>query len=242
MAATATWNITSELAGDILGGKATVLLNYYQIGQKSFVFYIRGQNPSISTVWSDPAVWLGPWFMKALIRHESSTYCGNEALQFNNVGTLGPGWGDYKHCPNRSSDGKGWGLMQLTPPDSRRQLWDWKENLWKGADLLQQKNSESTSVWNTSLQSWWEWRDLHPDSPPPEPDTYGSCNFTFAQPPVVGGYSFGYAVWIKLYNGRGGGYYLIWNDTAHEWEKNKLNNLGFNYVERVINQYCDCPG
>ena len=46
-----------------------------------------------------------------------------------------------------------------------------------------------------------------------------------------------HAVALKRYNGESEGQYCEWDDDEKEWVFNRLNNLGFNYVERVCEVY-----
>ena len=249
VSASAAWNVTSELGGDILGGKATLTLNYYPIGVRTFVFHIRGENPSPSQVMSHYPVTQGPWFMMAMIRHESGSFCAvDQILQFNKIGTLGPEWEDYKHCPNRSSDGHGWGIMQLTNPvPPRRKVWDWKQNLEGGFQLLMHdKWFEAHQSWQNSTTLFDLWRAAHPTDPnaqPPVKESYSSNSRSviYAYSPVGAYRSFEEAVWIKRYNGNSLGDYMHWNNTLHKWEPHRTNSLNFNYVQRISEQYCECP-
>jgi len=224
----------------ILGGTATVSVDYGG-GERSFVFYIRGYNPTAAQVRANNSIVTGPWFSMAMARHESGSGCGDVILQFNEVGTLGPGWDDYRHCPNRTPD-YGWGIMQLTnPPPQDVHLWDWHRNLARGIEYLGELLGNAQDSWNNSVTRFNDYRTwVDPSAQPPTSDTYGCV--TYAYEPGAGERSFRDAIWMKRYNGAPNGDYIQWDDANKAWVKSPLNNHDINYVSRVSAQYCACPG
>ena len=83
-----------------------------------------------------------PWYALPIVQQECGYTPERGYRQFNTTGNLGTNIqgvveNDYQWCPNRSSDGIGWGLMQLTNPrPTAQQLWDWRANVQGGLDHL----------------------------------------------------------------------------------------------------------
>ena len=243
VSAATTVNFTSGLNGSILGGKVTVTVSHSLITDtKSFVFYVRGYNPTAAQVSTFPVVSAGPWFTMALIRHESQSACGNEIKQFNPTPAPGPNWDDYGSCPNRGADPSGtygWGIMQLTNPlPSKYELWDWKANINNGMNLLtvEKKNAAQTN-WNLYVKNYNVFKELNPSAPPPPNRTEGCVVYSYL--PTGNQRSLFDAVWIKRYNGTLGDYYQ-WNNSTNTWESHFTNHLGENYVNTISTQYCNC--
>ncbi len=137
------WNIVESMGEDIRGGRLELLT---QVGTAVLtnVLHIRGRNPTDEVVNAFVATssW---WFARAIVQHECLYTPSRGYRQFNVGGTRGTNiqgvvTNDYQGCPNRSSDGIGWGLMQLTKPrPTPQQLWDWRANVEGGLDLLDEK-------------------------------------------------------------------------------------------------------
>jgi len=257
------WNVDFE--HKIRGGKATLL---YKVGDKeySFVFYIRGTNPTEEEVKSFiMQQGYNIWFLTRLIRQESGFH------QFNPGNKYGPGWDDYVGCPNHG-DPHGWGLMQLDVLNAKlgdhqvlgywrpsaQALWDWKENIRIGVAFLQGEKYEMVNNhFNRELDILEKWNLRNPDDVVEKHlnrtegnITYehaNSANFSidFGGNPSSDNKSFIDATWIKNYNGstRPGsndGYYYnleIENSSGKPyWEIYPLNKNNHNYVEAVSNQ------
>ncbi len=90
-----TWDV--DFGDKIRGGRATL---QYKVGDKeySFIFYIRGTNPTeqdVKTYLTQQGYDI--WFLTRLIRQESSYF------QFNEGTNYGPDWTDVQGCPNWGS-------------------------------------------------------------------------------------------------------------------------------------------
>jgi hypothetical protein len=232
-----TWKV--DFGDKIRGGKATLL---YKTGNKefSFVFHIRGLNPTESEVKNYLTLQgYNIWFLTRMIRHESSYH------QFNEGTNYGPEWSNSQGCPNLGPP-HGWGLMQLdiiggtrSNPlrPSAQQLWDWKSNIRGGVEfLLGEKHiiaENNLSSANTIISTW--------NRPgvsfiTKSPTTDGGITYThsisssfnheinshFGNLPVDPNKSYIDACWIKTYNGVGPHhyYYLLQEDnkTIPHWE------------------------
>ena len=101
------------------------------LGSHTFTnsFHLRGVNPTDMEV--DVAIGETPWYLKAIAKRESGRQNGHNYCQFNEVGTLGPGWDDYRACPNFGAP-NGWGIFMLDPPPSADTLWNWRTNVCQG--------------------------------------------------------------------------------------------------------------
>jgi hypothetical protein len=246
------WNVEAGATinlfsgGSIVGGRATLSVSYPPIGQRTFVFHIRGRNPSAGQVRGFLDQGWVPWFAFALARDESGSGCNNDIRQFNAGGPPGPTWDNYWDCPNRSDD-YGWGIMQLTNigrPILATELWDWQANVAAGLCFLTgEKKSIAEASWQTSLDGYTQHLIEHPNHPVPSSDTYVCVTYAFA--PSGNERSFLDAIWLKAYNGASGGHYLRWDITAQDWDKNPLNSppppySSFNYVQRTSARYCEC--
>jgi len=192
LSATAAWNIGAEGTG-ICGGYATITCSYGSFAPITFTFKILGQNPAVMAVQTNLSnfSWFGtvggtPWFLYQLVNHESGY------KQFNNDGT--PNWGG----PN------GFGVMQLDPPTSTFQIWDWGQNVTEGL-TNHIKTTYSVTEWQKNVQAWADYNATQtvaglPTTPPPNDDTESVC--TFSMSPTGGNsHPFSDALWIKHYNG-----------------------------------------
>jgi len=217
------WKV--DFGGKIRGGKATLL---YKIGNKenTFVFYIRGTNPTEQEV-KEFITEQGYdiWFLTRLIRQESNF------RQFNPGTNYGPDWKDYVGCPNYGPP-HGWGLMQLDVLNaelgdhlvegkwrpSAQALWNWKENIRVGVAFLQgEKYDMVNNNLQTSINLQDDWYDFYPnDKLYGHADqiegniTYTHANsnyfqYDFGGEPLNDKKSFIDASWIKNYNGSSGG-------------------------------------
>ena len=145
----AEWDIVASMGSDLRGGRMELRT---QLGTAVLtnVFHIRGENPSDDDV--EALLADDPFrFALAIVQHEIGYTPEIGYRQFNTTGTLGTNiqgvaTNDYKWCPNRSSDGIGWGLMQLTNPrPTAQQLWDWRANVQGGLTILTNKQIMSSN-------------------------------------------------------------------------------------------------
>lgn len=143
-----------DFKGVMQGGRALIEVRKYLDNTliKSFNFTIKGQNPLQGEVMQFAnSKYSNVWFMKKLIMHESSTLkidAGLEMEHFNPHNSshekLYKTRDAYSRCPKASNNGDGgFGLMQLTNPiPSSNALWDWKQNIKEGYDILISKIDE----------------------------------------------------------------------------------------------------
>ena len=119
------WDIYNEFSNEFYGGKATLTWEYVsKCPEKSFIFHIRGVNPSESD--AEAAIGTNPWYAKAIARHESGIQNGRTYIHFNEIGSYGPEWTDIRYCPNWGAP-HGWGMMMFdNPAPTRNELWNWR--------------------------------------------------------------------------------------------------------------------
>jgi hypothetical protein len=173
---------------------------------------------------------------------------GRWYLQFNEEGVLNCNSADVRYTPNGGEDCDtcpgGLGLFQLTmftdqndstrPPNSQ-ELWSWKANAITGCKYLEYHQSidignhmsATTYVKGERAQAFLYSSNLYwvPD------ETVGGVTFSDNTDRIIE-----HAVAIKRYNGASGpgnGEYIEWVDELNLWRFNRVNSLGFNYVERV---------
>jgi hypothetical protein len=228
-----TWDIYKLFGNKFYGGNATVSANLDGLGI-SFVFYVRGHNPTEAA--AEGAIGTNPWYAKAIARTESERQPRNPPnrsyLQFNEVGNLGPGWDDIQYAPNRSSDTIGWGMYQLTnPAPSINQLWSWTANIIAAQARMAGHRTEAQN-WITSQEDQQKVDD--PNKP--------LENYTFTYGTVQGGVTFQKgtnktpvdACAILRYNGIDQGWPIWWDRTAKQW-KHRDNSK--NYLQKVCDEY-----
>jgi hypothetical protein len=177
LSASTPWDITGSMSG-ICGGSVTLTYTYGSFSG-SFSFSVLGYNPYPTTVKNQLGT--SPWFLQQLANHESGY------AQFLANGQ--PNFG----APN------GFGIMQLDPPSSTYQLWDWKQNVAEGISRLNTLNADS--FWANQVQAWDAFNALYPSAYvyPPNDEQEGPC--TFSMSPTGGNsHPFSDAVWIKRYN------------------------------------------
>jgi hypothetical protein len=215
------FDITGALGGaqNFFGGTVTL---YWTIGsgsQQQGTIYVRGLNPSSSTVKAELGT--DPWFIQHIAKLES------QYQQFQSDGT--PLFGS----PN------GFGIMQLDPPPTRAAVWNWQTNVAGGKSAVSSFGSGATSFWSSQVQQFLTWRSAHPEAPPPPDTTEGYTTFSYTTDGTKKPYSD--AIWIKQYNGAPNGNYLVWqNSPPYEdtpfWQFHQTNNSGLNYVNVVCSQ------
>jgi len=199
----------------ICGGKAEIKC---VIGDNeaecTFLFYLRGTNPTVSSAQTE--IGNSPFYAKAIAEVESGVQNNRSYLQFNEIGTLGSGWDDFKHCPNRGQDpggSYGWGMYQLTNPvPNIQQLWDWKANVAEAKTRMTAHFTLATA-WIAEQESQQQAAD--PSKP--------LQNFTFSW----NGVNFkkgtqrtpidACAIW--KYNGHGGLWPIYWDNPSKTWKQ-----------------------
>jgi hypothetical protein len=241
-----TWNLKDDLGGKIRGGRATLSWRYENYGEfedpqmQELVFHIRGTNPGET----EAAAYIGtsPWFIQGIAKQESGTQNGRTYLQFNE-GTPGPNMSDPGRAPNWGYP-HGWGMMQIEDANatmSPEKLWNWKANVDKGKEILEEKRKDSEEFWNRQVDQFIRWNLENEENikDPPLDSTFNG--YTFSYSPSNNEKSYMDAIWIKQYNGAYGGNYISWQNTGpYEsnpfWQFNRLNNSGYDYVEAVCNK------
>lgn len=222
-AASAEWNINLKMGSDIRGGQAVLTCKYNDV-TKNTTFYIRGNNPSKSTVISYINSRTNLWYPRYVAIHESGSSSFSVMRQFNETGTFYSGNADVKYTPNASGDG-GFGIFQLTnPTPSAQQLWSWHANCDEGISRL---NAAQTYANNWMASQRRQMSDEGFSIPVP---TITYNNVTFAENTI---YIIEHAVALKRYNGASGGNFCAWDNANHCWKFNETNSLGFNYVSRI---------
>lgn len=245
-----TWTI--DFGEKIRGGKATLL--YKTVSKEySFIFHIRGSNPTeqeVKNYISEQGYDI--WFLTRLIRQESGYH------QFN-VGTkYGADWNDYVGCPNFNNNLHGWGLMQLDNLNaqlgnhqaaggwrpSAQALWDWKENIRIGVAFLQgEKYNMVNNHFDRELDIVEEWNLVHQDDLVNGHADQAEGNITYTHSnsynfnhdlgddPTGNNHSFIDATWIKNYNGSSrpesndGWYYNLERDSKQSKPYWEIYNL-----------------
>jgi hypothetical protein len=162
----------------------------------------------------------------------------NQFNQFNSDGT--PNWG----LP------QGYGIMQVDPPPSQQEVWDWTANIAGGKYLLLTKENAATTAWNNALDGFNNWNSTHLGNQVLSLDQDQSlyqalrvwqCTFS-SNPPDSSSHLLRDAIWIMRYNGNSGGDYIIWVNNGSQVPGNwKINNLNapappiqtFDYVSRI---------
>lgn len=218
-AADAMWNLQTAFGTNFYGGKCTLTATYAGIAKK-FILYIRGTNPSTTDLHAE--IGNSPWYAKAICFTESSN------KQFNTGGTLGPEWSNFKACPNRSADMKGWGLYQITNPPHTvtiNDLWGWKANI-AHAKTIMADNRLLAQGWIDS-QKTQQMADAPAKTLDKETFTYGTPATDFkegtAKTPVD-------ACAIEAFNGVTPGWAVWWDRTDKVWKNRDNSN---NYIALV---------
>ena len=170
-----------------------------------------------------------PFYAQAIAQQESGTQSGRSFLQFNELGTLGPNWTDIRFCPNRSSDGIGWGIYQLTylppnaTPPTTTQLWNWKANI-DAAKAVMAQNIVTATNWINSQISQQQAQD--PNKP--------LANYQFTWASIV--FQMGTlktpidACAIEAFNGVTPGWAVYWSNNNDKWQQRDNVN---NYIAAV---------
>jgi len=186
------WEIDFE--NKIRGGKATLYVKSAD-DQQTFVFYIRGTNPTKEDVINYAKKYNTTyWFFTRIIRHETGE-SGTTANQFKPPNSTvkgkegyGPEWENDKGCPNQGSP-CGWGISQLDDPKPDAEaLWNWKYNIDEGKNLLDKKIATIRNLYKSYLKAVYYWDKEHAnDKVKGHPDQIeGNITFTHASSSIPG--------------------------------------------------------
>lgn len=225
-------NIKELFGNNFRGGLVTVYCNYERnnnIQNCRFIFHIRGNNPSATTVLNYIT---DPWYAENIVKHESRV--GSATPHQFRPGNPAPVPDQIIRCPLRGGDAIGWGLMQLThielpgqttlrmPGNGApwpQELWNWKENIDTGLLCLERKREIGI----------YHLRTIAPD---------GAGGYLMPPTITVGNYSFtpnslnrtpDQLEFIKLFNG--GHFYTSYNPETTTWTHVAIQN---DYTERVL--------
>lgn len=204
------WNNT------YIGGQSTLTYTYLTPTQQTFKFCINGMNPAVSTVMS--ALGTSPWYIDDIAYIES----GHTYAQFRANGN--PVFG----APH------GFGIMQLDPPRSQGDLFEWTQNVTDGIAKVDNAASYGLGFWNRQVAQYTAWAQAHNNLPvPPGNDSEGTtCVFSYT--PSGGEYPFSDAISIKVYNGAPRNYIFWLNTGAHAtnpaWEFSKCSTTSVGTV------------
>jgi hypothetical protein len=215
--ASSAWDIGADVGA--CGGAATITAVYAGYPTQSLSFSIMGTNPTQAAI--NSFVGSSPWFLHRIIQLES----GYQQFTASGAPKFGP--------PN------GFGLMQVDPPASTYQIWDWTQNATAGLAIL--NAFSATTYWNTQLANWASFNSSYPAAAigPPSDTSEGPCVFSYYSP-ANGSSPYSDAVWMKRYNSGYNGPFIQFNQfiglngTAQGvWLINDINTLGVNYVQVV---------
>ena len=225
-AATSVWNAQAAFGSDFRGGRMTVDGAYKGLTFTNVV-HIRGANPSVAAVEAE----LGgsPWYVKGIARQESGLQNGRYYCQFNEIGALGPGWDDIRHCPNFGTP-NGWGIMQRDPPVNEETLWNWKTNIAQGKSKINECVEEAEDWINRQKQQ----QESEDPSQPLSAQTFVISGVQFregtSRTPID-------ACAINRYNGVYHGWVIYWrNKTENRPGKWCIQGMSTQYVNDVINK------
>jgi hypothetical protein len=226
---------TVPFNGEFLGGDVTVKV-VVQVNGKTLtdtkVHKIKGTQPSSDSIKGEVDRIMSPtvyWFAKRMANQESAY------RQFDSQG--------YP-LPNSKGDG-GYGIFQITPPNSADQYWNWKANVAKGKSVLDLKRDDPSKganvFWNSQVQEFNQYNADHPTAPIQPPPSTTEGDFAFAYTPTGYQKSYRDAIWIKQYNGASANY-IAWKNTNLSegelpyWKFNKTNEDGINYVNVICSK------
>jgi hypothetical protein len=225
---------------------------------------IRGQNPDFTTALS--ALTASPfWFAPNIAIYESNL------SQFCDVGNRT----GNQYCLSSANlflpifgPPGGYGMMQLDPPPSWDDIWNWRTNIADGNNLLQTLagpqadagGGQAYPFWIRQVRQWQANNLIRRDNnqplvPAPDPQQESVCTFTVSRPgdPVLAQtmglstpntglantYWFGDAILMKQYAGAPANY-ISWLTGTTEWKFNKPNSVSSN----IVQAFCSCgsPG
>jgi hypothetical protein len=167
-------------------------------------------------------------------------------MQFNEIGDYNCGPSDIRYTPNWGKDCEtcpgGFGMFQLTHfrdrngiwrPPNCNELWSWKANARSGCGYLDYQQSVDVGTHQCAYTYTSEQRII----------AFNQCGMCMYIPvEMLGNVIFeegtniviDHAVALKRYNGlsgTGNREYVEWLVESQAWSFNRLNDLGFNYVE-----------
>ncbi len=259
-----------EWSGDFFGGKCE--LTYQLVGsdgssltsETTVRFVIGGKNPDNAKAKTyiqscpDAGQTGNLWFAYAIAKCETGEYRYNGS--FYNQFRPNPA-NSRLGSPTWNNDGDdvpgGYGIFQLTgnvsdatANISRKQIWNWQENVKGGLDLLRSKRTTAVD-WMTQQRN-----SQNANGTALPSHTVGSVTFAEGTNRKMED-----AVTMKLYNGasraptgfvdngsvpgflldpQGAGHYCFWKNAASRWALNRFNRPNdypdiqpFNYVSRV---------
>jgi len=183
------WNNT------FIGGKATLTYTYLSTTPQTFQFCIDGLNATADTV--KTALGTSPWFIRDIAYIES----GHTYHQFDSSGN--PLFG----APH------GFGIMQLDPPPSQSDVFEWTQNVTDGVSKVNALESGATAFWNRQVAQYAAWAKAHNGTPPPPANDSEGTSCVFSYTPTGTEYPFSDAIWIKQYNGAARNY-IVWLNTG----------------------------
>ena len=212
-----TWNVTRDVSA-LFGGTATISYTYGP-SSGSITFRITADpsqlNPTVNTVQAALASypWLQPqpWYLYQLVNQESSYH------QFNLPGT-------NQYLPNWGAP-QGFGLMMVDlkfwPIYYDDIIWDWTQNVKRGAGILQNEITDANTFWTQQLNAFLDYNNgvttvnnIKPSPPAPPPgDVFeggapgGGCLFS-VNLQEANSHSFSDAIAMKYYNAGEGTPYL----------------------------------
>jgi hypothetical protein len=211
------WNST------YIGGQATLTYTYLAAAPQTFQFCINGLNPSADTVKTQLGT--SPWFIRD-IAYDESKYA-----QFN--ASKNPLFG----APH------GFGIMQMDPPPSQLDVFDWTQNVTDGVSKVNGLGPGALAFWNRQVAQYTKCAAAHNNTPPPPSNDSEGTSCVFSYTPTGTEYPFSDAIWIKQYNGAAQNYIVWLNTGSHAtnplWQFYKCATTSVGtvcYVSRICSQ------
>jgi IPT/TIG domain len=238
------------------GFAATIHWTYNGSSRPDFQFKILGQNPDEATAFAaiDSGGW---WFARNIAVHETnlaqfcepgvtdgSDYCTHTTADKAGMPIFGP--------PN------GYGIMQVDPPGSEGNLWDWRANVQAGLGRISSlagpesytngQDGRAFPFWIRQVQQWQDYNAAHQGN---EVAAYGPvsesdyCTFVFSAtrslPPGSPNtyHWFGDAILMKQYAGAPTNF-ISWDNTdplaVPHWSVHEENTVNTN----IVRDFCTC--
>lgn len=166
----------------VQGGVATLQWGIGGVlAQQKYQFGIWGSDPPSpndvrNLVTQDPRT---PWYALYIVKHES-------------------GYGQFVSGLPKFGPPCGFGAMQLDPPRSVSDVWNWQTNVKDGINVMVAARNKGQQAWDDFTRSWKS--DTSTNKTPPCNKTVGSTTFCFNYDNVTTR-SFADANGIKFYNG-----------------------------------------
>lgn len=142
---------TSNPGLSLVGGVATLAWSYNGAAGQPFSFCVLGKNDTVQNMQA-VAAQLPYWFAQNISIHETnlSQFCDGISRTTN-----GP------YCSGGANIGMpiygfpgGYGAMQLDPPPSLHEVWNWKANFAAARSLLDAKANTAYSFWQRQYNQW----------------------------------------------------------------------------------------